>query len=114
MALILGMASVSFMTSSCSSEEETVYYSYQVNPEGEFDVAVLDVCEQMRDGLEAAFGELMVVSNPDDARAIAICDEVYEQTRDQQYSGNVVLTRSETVSDPDQEGETVVLKIYEY
>lgn len=117
-AAMLGVVSLASVCTSCSSEEETTYIYYQVNPYGNTTFELLDVCEQMRDGLREAFGIQgdgpVIVSGADDAKAISACDKVYEETVGQYEGGVIRLTRGEPVSNPEDEGESVVVKEYQY
>ena len=100
-------------TTSCDkpagNSDEWVYYN--VNPNGEFSRSnALAICAKMRTAMEDAnLTNDVGLARRNDAKAIHICDAVYEDTKNQ-----ATASFSLALNVQDTNGKTTNLKIYNY
>lgn len=83
LAAVLCCAMISTVFTACSSDDNdsvSNYAAYTVNPSGEFSGNCLTICEEMRNALQTGMPLENNVCKRDDAKAIRICDEVYNKT----------------------------------
>ena len=82
LAAVLCCAMISTVFTACSNDDDSVsdYAAYTVNPSGNFSGNCLAICEKMRDALKTGMPIENNVCKRDDAKAIRICDEVYNST----------------------------------
>lgn len=100
--------------SSCQKAESDEWVYYTVNPAKSFSGDCLSICDQMRSGLQAGLQSSYGMYKRDDAKAISICDKVYENTKPGEKSHfTIVLTVSKGSSTPGDVPQTT-LKSYVY
>ena len=100
--------------SSCQKAESDEWVFYTVNPEGSFSGNCLSICNQMKSELQAAIPYSYGMFKRDDAKAISVCDQVYESTKPGEKAHyTIILTVSKGSSNPGNVPETT-LKRYVY
>ena len=102
------------LTSCGKDETADDWVSYTVNPSETFSGNCLSICEQMRTALKSEMTTSYSMFKRDDAKAITICDRVYNSTKaTATASFTIVLSVSKGSTGPD-DIKLTTLKTYEY
>lgn len=83
LAAVLCCTMISTVFTACSSDDNdsvSNYEAYTVNPDGTFSGNCLAICEEMREALRTGMPLENNTCKRDDAKAIRICDGVYNST----------------------------------
>ena len=114
-AAVLCCAIISTVFTACSKDNESVsdYAAYTVNPSGNFSGNCLAICQDMRDALTTGMPLDQKTCKRNDAKAISICDQVYQNTT-ATATAHFKIVLEVTPLGNGMDNKTTTIKTYEY